>query len=82
MKFRGLRADEIDIRVGTVTAKGVSLLLYKDARCDMNILDEVYGPLGWQRDHRVINDNLYCGIGIWNEKIRSGTMGLEMGLWY
>ena len=40
MKFRGLRADEIDIRVGTVTAKGVSLLLYKDARCDMNILDE------------------------------------------
>lgn len=67
MKFRGLRADEIDVRVGTVTQKGVSLLLYKDARCDMNILDEAFGPLGWARDHRVINENLYCGIGVWNK---------------
>ena len=27
--FRGLRPDEIDVRVGSVSAKGVSLLLYK-----------------------------------------------------
>jgi len=64
--FRGLRPDEIEVRVGSVSAKGASLLLYKDARCDMNILDEVYGPEGWQRRHEVINGNLYCGIGIWN----------------
>jgi hypothetical protein len=65
--FRGLRPDEIDVRVGSVSAKGVSLLLYKDARCDMNILDETYGPEGWQRKHEVINGNLYCGIGIYNK---------------
>ena len=67
--FRGLRPDEIDVRVGSVSAKGVSLILYKDARCDMNILDETYGPEGWQRRHEVINGNLYCGIGIWNKEI-------------
>ena len=45
MKFRGLRTDEIDVRVGSIFAKGASLLLYKDARCDMNILDEVFGVM-------------------------------------
>ena len=39
-KFRTLRADEIDCRVSQVTESGVMLLLYKDARCDQNILDD------------------------------------------
>lgn len=77
--FRGLRPDEIDVRVGTVTAKGVSLLLYKDARCDMNILDETYGPEGWQRKHEVINGNLYCGIGIWNSDIEEWVWKWDCG---
>ena len=37
--FRSLRADEIDVRVQTVNENGCSLLLYKDARCDMKLLD-------------------------------------------
>ena len=41
LEFRTLKADEIDCRVGNVTDKGVSLLLYKDARVDMRLLDEV-----------------------------------------
>ena len=49
LNFRLLRADEIEVRVSTVRQNGVSLLLYKDARCDMNILDETVGPLNWQR---------------------------------
>lgn len=77
--FRGLRPDEIEVRVGSVTAKGVSLLLYKDARCDMNILDEVYGPEGWQRKHEVINGNLYCGIGIWNKEINEWVWKWDCG---
>ena len=36
-KFRPLRADEIECRIATVKSNGLSLLLYKDARCDMNI---------------------------------------------
>lgn len=77
--FRGLRPDEIDVRIGTITAKGVSLLLYKDARCDMNILDETYGPEGWQRKHEVINNNLYCGIGIWNSEIKEWVWKWDCG---
>ena len=42
-KIRALRADEIEVRVSQVTSKGCQLLLYKDARCDKRILDEVYG---------------------------------------
>lgn len=80
MKFRGLRADEIDVRVGSISAKGVSLLLYKDARCDMNILDEVFGVMGWQREHKVINGNLYCGIGIWNKDIQQWVWKWDCGI--
>ena len=68
MKFRKLRADEIDVRVGNVFSWGYSLLLYKDARCDMNILDETVGEENWQRDHKEIKGNLYCGVAIYDEK--------------
>jgi len=69
VKFRGLRPDEIEVRVGTVNKKGVNMLLYKDARCDMNILDETVGAENWQRDHKEIKDNMYAGIGIYNNAI-------------
>ena len=67
LKFRDLRADEVDVRVATVTDSGVSLLLYKDARCDMNILDETVGINGWQRDHKELKNNIYCGVAIYDE---------------
>lgn len=64
--FRLLRADEVDARVGTVkNGKGVSLLLYKDARCDQNVLDETVGPFNWQRTHS--RDNANCTVSIWDE---------------
>lgn len=64
LKFRSLRADEVDARISTVNEKGVSLLLYKDARCDMNILDETVGAMGWTREHR--RDNANCVVSIWD----------------
>lgn len=64
--FRKLRADEIECRIGTINEKGLSLLLYKDARCDMNVLDETVGPLGWKREHSRENRN--CIVSIWDEK--------------
>ena len=67
MKFRKLTASEIDARVATVTQKGCSLLLYKDARCDMRILDETVGCNNWQRSHQLIGDRLYCTVSIWDE---------------
>ena len=67
-EFRKLKAEEIDCRVSTVNAKGCSLLLYKDARVDQNILDETFGIFGWQRSHQLIGDRLYCTVSVWDEK--------------
>lgn len=65
MNFRALRADEVECRVSTVSEKGCSLLLYKDARCDQNILDETVGVLNWQRHH--LRDNANCIVSIWDD---------------
>ena len=67
-KIRALRADEIEFRVGQVTEKGVSLLLYKDARCDKRILDETFGINGWANVYSEIKGNLYCSIMLYDEK--------------
>lgn len=64
-RFRTLRADEIDCRVARVTKYGAQLLLYKDARCDQNVLDETVGPMNWQRHHS--RDNANCTVSIWDE---------------
>ena len=64
--FRDLRADEIECRVAQAKHNGVSLLLYKDARCDQNILDETVGAMNWQRQHT--RENANCIVSIWDEK--------------
>ena len=64
IKFRYVNAGDIECRVSTVSAKGCSLLLYKDARCDMRILDETVKAENWQRKHEFINGNLFCSVGI------------------
>ena len=65
MIFRPLRADEIECRIGSVSKNGFTMLLYKDARCDMNILDETVGAMNWQREH--LRDNANCIVSIWDE---------------
>ena len=65
LEFRKLRADEIDCRIGQIKETGLSLLLYKDARCDMNVLDETVGAMNWKREHT--RDNKNCIVSIWDE---------------
>lgn len=65
MEFRTLNANEIDCRIATINQKGLSLLLYKDARVDQNILDETVGCMNWQRKH--CRDNANCIVSIWDE---------------
>lgn len=67
MRFRALTADEIECRVGTCSEKGVSILLYKDARCDMRILDETFGVYGWRNSYKEINGELFCTIEVWDD---------------
>lgn len=78
-KIRLLKAEEIECRVGMISEKGLSLLLYKDARVDMKILDEVYGSSNWQRKHEVIGGNLYCTVSIWDEKKQQWIAKMDVG---
>lgn len=93
MQFRDLRADEIEVRVGNIskTGKGLTLLLYKNARCDMAILDETVGEFNWERRHYECKGNLYCAVAInrnygikdappdWVEKSDCGVESREDG---
>ena len=64
MNFRDLTAEDIEVRVQSAKANGVVLLLYKNARVDMNILDETVGAENWQREHYDCKGNLFCKVGI------------------
>lgn len=78
-RIRLLTANEIECRVGTISEKGLSLLLYKDARADMKILDEVYGAMNWQRIHEVIGGNLYCIVQIYDEAKKEWISKMDVG---
>lgn len=80
ISFRKLRADEIQVRVAQVSEKYTQLLLYKDARCDMNILDETVGAGNWQDSYETIKDNLYCKIGIWNDELKQWVWKQDCGI--
>lgn len=68
MDFRDLTVDDIECRIAQVKEKGLILLLFKDARCDMKILDETVGAENWQRDHKECKGNLFGGISIWDKE--------------
>ena len=78
-RFRLLRANEIDCRIATVKNNGLSLLLYKDARVDQNLLDETVGSLNWQRKHELIGDNLYCTVSIWDKEKQTWVSKQDVG---
>lgn len=83
--IRRLDKAEVECRVSTGGFKSdgkayATYLLYKDARVDMKILDEHFGPMNWQREHTMIGDRLYCTIsiydsekGVWIKKQDVGT---------
>ena len=65
-KFRLLNADEIECRISMIKENGLSLLLYKTARTDANLLDETVGEFNWQNDFKLVDGVLYGGIGIFD----------------
>lgn len=72
MDFQALKkpltAKEIDFRVQSINKGGyATILAYKDARVDMNRLDDVCTPLGWKREHRLVGTNLHCIVSIYDK---------------
>jgi hypothetical protein len=85
--IRFLRADEIDVRVQSITESkkngapfvGAVLVLYKDARADMTLLDETFGLFGWQRKHTHINGNLFCEVSVKNPETGEWVIKQDVG---
>lgn len=79
--FPLLQVGDIEVRVSNITSSGVSLLIYKDARVDQNMLDATVGRMNWTNSYEVINNNLFCTIRIWdNEKkdwVSKSNVGIE-----
>lgn len=87
-EIRLLSKEDIDVRVaqttsytnnGTQVVK-VNLLLYKDARVDMKILDELYTPMGWKRSHKLIGDRLYCQVEVWDKEKKEWILKEDVGV--
>lgn len=83
LKFRDLLANEIECRVGNIikTDKfdGFTLLLYKNARIDMELLDEVVGVGNWQREHLILGNDIYCIVSIWNGELQQWIRRTDAG---
>ena len=77
--IRLLRAEEIECRISVINEKGLSLLLYKDARVDQRVLDETFGAFGWKRSHQCIDGNLYCTVEIYNKEYGEWVSKQDVG---
>ncbi len=77
IRFRPLRADEIECRVSNIDERYAQFLLYKDARCDMNILDETVGAERWKREHT--RDNRNCIVSIWSDELKQWVSKEDVG---
>ena len=80
-----LQANDIECRIQSVSKNrsgevGAVLLLYKNARVDMRILDEVYGQFGWQRTYELINGNLFCTIELWDAEKKQWIKKQDVGV--
>jgi len=86
--FRNLKASEIECRIGSYqkdsngNPKSFDILLYKDARVDYKLLDEVVGCLNWQVDYaRDPKGGLMCTVSVYDEEsgqwVRKTNVGTE-----
>ena len=81
--FRPLNADEIEVRVQQVTnsaKKRAVLLLYKNARVDMDLLDEQFGCLGWQREHTFKEGKNYCKVSVYDANRQMWVSKEDVGI--
>ena len=78
--MRKITKEDIQVKVKQVFEDGAVLLLYKDARYDMKILDETFGSMNWQANYKVVKDNLYCGIGVYDEEKKDWVWKWDCGI--
>ncbi len=78
--MRLLKANEIQAKVKAVYSSSVMLLIYKDARVDMSILDETYGAENWTCSYREVKGNLFCTISVWDKEKSTWVSKEDVGI--
>lgn len=83
-EIRLLSKEDIEVRVAQTLAGNnkvrVNLLLYKNARVDMKIMDELFTPMGWKRTHKLIGDRLYCCVEVYNPETKEWICKEDVGV--
>ena len=83
-EIRLLSKEDIEVRVAQILAGNnkvrVKLFLYKNARVDMKILDELFTPMGWKRTHKLIGDRLYCSVEVYNPETKEWICKEDVGV--
>jgi hypothetical protein len=75
-----LDISQVDFRVQSINKGGyATILAYKDSRVDMHILDTVVGELNWQKKYEIVNDNLFCSVGIYNDATKEWIWKQDVG---
>lgn len=77
--FPLLCADEIEVRIGQIYDNYLTLLLYKNARCDQDRLDAKYGPLGWQTSYQILDGQLFCTVSVRNPETGEWISKTDVG---
>lgn len=69
IKWDLLRPEDIEVRVGNKIkgSDNVAMLLYQDSRCTARNLDKQFGQFGWQMDYKVVGEQIYGTLSIWDE---------------
>lgn len=76
-----LKIEDVDFRAQSVNKGGyVTILAYKNARVDMNRLDEVYGVDGWQKKYELIDGKIFCSIGIYSDRLKEWIWKQDVGV--
>lgn len=76
-----LKIEDVDFRIQSINRGGyASILAYKNARVDMNRLDEIYSPLGWKREHNFLGDSMFCTISVWDDKTSQWVSKQDVGV--
>lgn len=73
-----LKIEDIDFRIQSINRGGyATILTYKDARVDMNRLDEVVGVGLWKREH--FDNNTRCRVSVYNKDINEWVNKEDVG---
>ena len=82
--FRTLEPSEIEVRVQQAVESGgkvkAVLLLYKNARVDMDMLDEEFGCCGWQREHSFKDGKNYCKVSVFDQSLQHWVYKEDVGV--